>query len=230
MLLAAARQAAIVVTSVTTEAVIRQIHLARVAPRTLVLMVALSTGQVLHHSLAEGTPLSPQEVTRCGGLLRRALLGRSLTDARQALADLREQMSAIEGRAPLFGLLASLAEAPHTVQQVFFTGAALIAEAPEFRRSPRLPDLLSLLDRGERLGSTVLAVSQGRDFAVSIGRENPASEMRQCSLVLRSVTIREDPPTRATLGVLGPTRMDYPRVAGALRDLAAELPRWLCGP
>jgi heat-inducible transcriptional repressor len=229
MLLQAAGQAAIVVTSVTTEAVIRQVHLARVAPRTLVLMVALSTGHVVHHSLAEAAPLSRPEVARCGRLLRRALVGRSLADARQALASLREQMSSLDAQTPLLGLPASLADAPHTVQQVFFEGAALIAEAPEFRHSARLPRLLSLLDRGERLARTVLGVSAGRDFAVSIGKENPASEMRQCSLVLRTLMICEEPPTRATLAVLGPTRMDYPRVAGTLRDFAAELPRWLCG-
>ena len=229
MLLKAVGQAAIVVTSVASEAVIRHVHLQRVAPRTLVLMVAFSTGHVLHHSLDEATPLSAQEVARCGRLLRGALAGRTLAEARQALADLRAQMSALEGRAPLFGLLASLVEAPQNVQQVFFEGAALIAEAPELRHSAGLPDLLSLLDRGDRLGHTVLAVSAGRDFAVSIGKENPASEMRQCSLMLRTLTIREDPPTRATLAVLGPTRMDYPRIAGTLRDFAAGLPRWLGG-
>ena len=227
MLLDATGQATIVVAWTASDVLVGQVHMARMGPRTLVVILVLSSGQVLHRSLEEERPLSASEVARCARAVRGALVGRPLGAVKEVLSSLsRHQLLSARER-QVFQSLASPSQVPEVVEQVFLEGASRIAEAPEFRRSAELAGLLSLLDENQRLGRTVLAVSGGREFVVSIGRENPAQEMHQCSLVLRSVPIREEPPTRATLGVLGPRRMDYPHIAGALRDLARELPRWL---
>lgn len=229
LLLTATGQLAIVVASSAGEAHVRDAHVSQVASRTFVLIVTLSTGQVLHHSLAAKAALSARELARCSRLLNAALAGRPLNQASAALAGLAKDTARTEQEREVLRLLAGISHVPETVEQVFSDGASRIAETPEFRDSGGLTALLSLLDERRRLGRTVLAASGGREFAVSIGRENPAQEMSRCSLVLRSVSIQQEPPARATLAVLGPTRMDYPRVAGALRDFASELPRWLHG-
>ncbi|MFZ9846497.1 MAG: HrcA family transcriptional regulator, partial [Candidatus Limnocylindrus sp.] len=64
-------------------------------------------------------------------------------------------------------------------------------------------------------------VSQGNSVRLFIGSENAPTEMHGVSLVLAPYGI----PGRAlgVVGVLGPTRMPYPRAVGTVRYVATLL-------
>jgi heat-inducible transcriptional repressor len=61
--------------------------------------------------------------------------------------------------------------------------------------------------------------------AVSIGRENPYDGLAEASVVATGY----GPDSVAKIGVLGPTRMDYPTTMAAVRAVARYLSRIL-GP
>lgn len=62
-------------------------------------------------------------------------------------------------------------------------------------------------------------------MAVSIGRENPHDSLSEASVVATSY----GPGESAKLGVLGPTRMDYPNTMSSVRAVARYLSRILAG-
>jgi heat-inducible transcriptional repressor len=64
-----------------------------------------------------------------------------------------------------------------------------------------------------------------RGVAVSIGRENPYDGLSEASVVATGY----GPDSTAKIGVLGPTRMDYPTTMAAVRAVARYLSRIL-GP
>jgi heat-inducible transcriptional repressor len=64
-----------------------------------------------------------------------------------------------------------------------------------------------------------------RGVAVSIGRENPYDGLAEASVVATGY----GPDSAAKIGVLGPTRMDYPTTMAAVRAVARYLSRIL-GP
>jgi heat-inducible transcriptional repressor len=62
---------------------------------------------------------------------------------------------------------------------------------------------------------------------VRIGAENPVAGMRGTSLVAAGYGTGEHPLAR--LGVIGPTRMDYPTAMGAVRAVARYVGQILAG-
>ncbi|MCL1840493.1 MAG: heat-inducible transcriptional repressor HrcA [Propionibacteriaceae bacterium] len=74
------------------------------------------------------------------------------------------------------------------------------------------------------LGEAVHDASSG-DVAVRIGHENPYVPLRSTSVVASSYTAGDD--AWATLGVVGPTRMDYPSTMAAVRAVAQYVGRFL---
>jgi heat-inducible transcriptional repressor len=98
--------------------------------------------------------------------------------------------------------------------QLMISGVAEVLRQPEFSELSQLQNLLSLLESqqdqllpifGEQLGQ--LGNELGRRVNVLIGAENPLEPMRSCSLV--SATYTRGSQAVGSIGVLGPTRMEY---------------------
>ena len=62
---------------------------------------------------------------------------------------------------------------------------------------------------------------------VSIGSENDVDELRDCSIVV--APYRVDGEVAGTVGVLGPTRMDYQQALAAVAAVSQQLGR-SCSP
>jgi heat-inducible transcriptional repressor len=125
----------------------------------------------------------------------RAAANRALTEAPRDVAALVAESLDRAAR-----LVASAAPA------IRIDGAEHIASQPEFQSPARLRPLVSLLADREELVHALDAFSEPGRARVSIGRENGAGAMRDCSLVGMRVEARG---TRGLVGVMGPIRMPY---------------------
>jgi heat-inducible transcriptional repressor len=65
----------------------------------------------------------------------------------------------------------------------------------------------------------------GPGLTVSIGSENERADLRECSLVLAPYLVAGE--IAGTLGVLGPTRMDYRKAQAAVIAVSRQLGRQL---
>jgi heat-inducible transcriptional repressor len=108
-----------------------------------------------------------------------------------------------------------------SLAQVYSDGLLNVMEAPEFSDSARLRDVFTALEGNGYLGRLVEEVSRGNEVQLFIGTENRPEEMHGVSLILAPYGI----PGRAlgVVGVLGPTRMPYPRAVGSVRFVATLL-------
>jgi heat-inducible transcriptional repressor len=84
--------------------------------------------------------------------------------------------------------------------------------------------LLELLEQHVVLG-TLLRELLGPGIIVRIGSENERAEMRECSLVLAPYLVEGHPA--GTVGILGPTRMDYRKAQAAVHTISQQLGRQL---
>ena len=66
-----------------------------------------------------------------------------------------------------------------------------------------------------------------KDVQVFIGPENIADELKDSSVVMASYNAGDN--LQGIIGIVGPTRMDYPKVAAKLSYLASYLSRILGG-
>ncbi|MBQ5515375.1 MAG: heat-inducible transcription repressor HrcA, partial [Oscillospiraceae bacterium] len=128
----------------------------------------------------------------------------------------------------LAGVIASFAiEALKTAKEseTVFSGGESLLKIPEFQDSDKAHKLMSYFsgDGAQRIP----ALGGNGDVRVLIGPENIAEELRDTSVVLASYDAGDN--TRGLIGVVGPTRMDYSKVAAKLSYIADGLSKLLSG-
>ena len=102
--------------------------------------------------------------------------------------------------------------------QVFTTGQSQLFMQPEFRDLTRANDLMSLLtDQKDNLP----VLDENTPMQILIGPENVNEALRDASVVVASYDIGDN--MRGLIGVVGPTRMDYAKVAARLSYFAESL-------
>ncbi|MEX2100204.1 MAG: HrcA family transcriptional regulator, partial [Acidimicrobiia bacterium] len=118
------------------------------------------------------------------------------------------------------------ARGAHESGEPLYVGGAsrLAAEQEAFPTPTSAAQLLELLEH------QVEVVSLVRDLldegaTVSIGSENPRDELRDCSIVVAPYRVEGE--VIGTVGVLGPTRMDYRQALAAVEAISDQLGRVL---
>jgi heat-inducible transcriptional repressor len=110
--------------------------------------------------------------------------------------------------------------------RIFISGATNMLTQPEFKDVGKVKGILDLFDETQTLVRLVSAASQG--IQVRIGTENTVQAINNCSLITASYSI--DGHSLGTIGILGPTRMEYGKVISLLdvlsKDMAALMGRW----
>ena len=104
------------------------------------------------------------------------------------------------------------------VEEIFTDGIVNVLEQPEFAEGSKLRPILEVLQRSDFLAQLVPVLTRVGGVQVIIGRENTNDAMHEVSLVFAPYGA----PDRALglLGVLGPTRMRYPRAIPTVRYLS----------
>ncbi len=104
------------------------------------------------------------------------------------------------------------------VEEVFTDGIVHVLEQPEFAEGTKLRPVLEALQRSDFLEQLMPVLTRNGGVHVIIGHENTHHAMHEVSLVFALYGA----PDRALglLGVLGPTRMPYPRAIPTVRYLS----------
>lgn len=110
--------------------------------------------------------------------------------------------------------------------QAVLTGGAKLLQLPEFRDPDKAHELMNYLSDSDHL-TRLNSMDFGGDVKVIIGPENVAEELRDSSVVLAKYDAGDG--TQGLIGVVGPTRMDYSKVAAKLSYIADGLSKALAG-
>ncbi len=106
-------------------------------------------------------------------------------------------------------------------EQVYASGTVNILNQPEFRDVERAIALLEILEEKERVLSLLSTAAGSSGVQVVIGHENMLASLQDCSLVTCTYYVGSD--VVGTLGVIGPTRMDYARIMAAVALVSSSL-------
>lgn len=98
---------------------------------------------------------------------------------------------------------------------VLHDGVRNLVRNPEFEDPGRLRLVLEVLEAQRILAAVVNQLAPQAGMQVVIGHENRLEELQDCSLVLTSYRVGEE--FWGTVGVVGPTRIRYGRVAARLQ-------------
>lgn len=165
---------------------------------------------------AEVDALSRQELARLGG-----------RTVGEMGAELARRAGPGEGgeKALLQRIVAALSSIgePGAPEAVILGGVANIAVEEAFHQRERLREIFEALERQtEILGLLKEATTTG-ELSVTIGRESPVTGVWDASMV--AAPYGSDGHPLGTIGVVGPTRMDYASVMAAVRLVSERLSR-----
>jgi heat-inducible transcriptional repressor len=203
-----------------TSAQLRHIDLVRTADRLATLIAVVSDGSVRPTLLPLPEGADQDALTAVASRLNATVLNKSSAQLAAAATSLPESLpnraivrTVLERTSRL---LAEIDDA--AVEQVYSDGLLNVMEAPEFAESSRVRNVFTALEGRGYLGNLVHEVVQGGQVRLFIGSENVPVEMHGVSLILAPYGV----PGQAlgVVGVLGPTRMPYPRAVGSVQFVA----------
>jgi heat-inducible transcriptional repressor len=203
----------------TTE--LRHLQLVQVDPQRVMLIVVTDSYETQSILMAlppieddRDDTLLEQELKVLSNFLNEQLRGHGLADlARLDWSELGREFDRYGSwfTAILQDLSQRFAQA-NTPTQLMISGVAEVLRQPEFSELSQLQNILYLLE-GQQHQLMPLIFEQvdfettGRKVNVLIGAENPLEPMRTCTLI--SSTYNRGARSVGSIGVLGPTRMDY---------------------
>ena len=112
----------------------------------------------------------------------------------------------------------------HQSEPLYVGGASRLAAEHDAFVTTSTARLLELLEQHVVLASLMRELL-GPGLTVSIGSENTSLDLRECSLVLAPYLVEGE--LAGTVGVLGPTRMDYRKAQAAVSAVSQQLGRQL---
>lgn len=199
------------------------LQLVALAPREVMVVVITDQGRTINRRVELPTAMDEDELGTVSGFLNHHLRGHpldSLTGRRveRMLAEMRHYQAVFHA---LWERIVSQAEGD---ERVFVANASFLAQQPEFGEVEKIRALLTLLEREQALAEmmTRLGASEGPlGTRVAIGRENPLADLHECSVVTAPYGVGGQ--ICGEIGVVGPTRLGYPRAIAAVEAVARHL-------
>jgi heat-inducible transcriptional repressor len=199
---------------------IRQVHLAKMSERQLLVVVVLDNGCLIHRFAEPLQRLTPAEVERLSHALDQLLGG---TEAARVTGAAHRLPGALSGyRDTLLALLDVVERSTgQEAAQLYLEGASRMLEQPEFRDAGKVEPLIRLLEARKLAFETLQEMLAGEPWTVVIGSENPQRELQECSLV--AARYGAGRTAAGWIGVVGPTRMTYGDTVPAVKMAARAL-------
>lgn len=201
----------------TDEVCAQHVMVSILGPGRLLVVTVLNTGHVDHRFVEYDGALSPTDVLaitnianerlRASGPGRTAPLPREIAGLKDVYAKVAQTVQQ--------------AVASGSEDEVYMDGTGNILRQPEFHQGERISALLTALEQRKALYQVLSKALLGPDVTVIIGSENQVAEMRECSFVTARYSVGDR--VVGSIGVIGPTRMDYRRAVAAVRFMAANL-------
>ena len=220
MLLAQLTNYASVVIGPTAEvAVVRSVQLVRLSSHHITVVVVLSNGAVENAQIEITSDVLHDEILQANADLQNLMITKPLRDIaehREANRNASKEQTGVAGVVALCEKVLSALDRVRNDENFYVGGVGQMAEA--FDAVEIVRNVLHTLEQ-QYVVVTLVRDMLNRGVSVAIGAEHGVEPLSACSVVLAPV--RADGETVGTVGVLGPTRMNYPQALATV-DLVSD--------
>ncbi|MUT66647.1 heat-inducible transcriptional repressor HrcA [Paenibacillus sp. NEAU-GSW1] len=192
-----------------------------------VAIIVTNTGHVENRTIQIPSGVSMEEMEKVVNILNTKLVGIPLVRLKSKLyAEIGQELERyIDHCEEVLGVLDKALQSDDE-QRIFMSGTTNMLTQPEFKDVDKVKTILDLLDETPAIMKMFSALPSG--IQVRIGTENDHEAIANCSLITASYSV--DGHSLGTIGILGPTRMEYGKVISLLdvisKDMAIKLGRW----
>ncbi len=200
-------------------AVIRSVQLVRLSSHHLTVVVVLSNGSVENEQLEVSHDISDENISEATFKLQKLMLNVPLRDIQSIRV---ANQTSDDDISPLCDRVLASLDRTRNDETIFVGGVSQMAEA--FDAVEIVRNVLHTLEQ-QYVVVTLVRDMLNRGLSVAIGAEHGVKPLSACSVVLAPVMA--DGENVGTVGVLGPTRMNYPQALATVELVSDRLGRRL---
>ena len=200
---------------------IRHVQLVPVAEKTALMIIVTNAGIVKDAVIRVPEGLDADDLYTISRMLTQRLADQPLEGVRQAFSEMlrnAQQNRRLLGEA--LQVIEKRLEEGGDASDVFVDGSTNLLEYPEYSDVNKARSFLSVLESKDTLRK-ILGRDGSMEVSIRIGPENQVPELNDCSIV--TATYRVGDHSTGTLGIIGPTRMNYNRVISVLDFMGRAL-------
>ena len=193
-----------------------------------ILAILITRGEVVTNKIIDmEDPVTQEDLTRIANYIKTEFCGLTLPAIRKRLIHLmKQEQTQYDMLLKKVALLSqkTLEISPER-EQLYVIGASQIVNFPEFADVAKTRDLLEALEHKSKIVHILTECIEGEGVHILIGSENRDPELKGLSLI--SSPYKYDDQTIGTVGILGPTRMEYRRIIPLVDHIARVVSTFL---
>ncbi|MDC0712980.1 heat-inducible transcriptional repressor HrcA [Stigmatella sp. ncwal1] len=222
------RHASVVITPRPDASVFQRIEFVRLREDRVLAVLVGNGGQVQNKVITVDFPITSDELLKASNFLSELLREVPLEEARERIRQEMDQEQALynvlTSKALKLGAAATDLQTPES-ERVRIEGTNSFLEQPEFADVERMRALFKMLDEKHKLLQLLDRVQRAREMQIFIGAESEFSAAGDLTVIASPYGSREQ--VLGSVGVIGPTRMNYQRVIPLVNFTAQVLSRVL---
>lgn len=217
-------------TTITSEPVVKktrlkQIRLMPLDSSSIMLVVVTDQNYTKNHIIKVKAEPVEDDLYKASSKINRILQGHTLeeideTVLTQLYSELSENSVIIQPMLKAIEKTVAAAQSMH----IHLSGTSNILSFPEFSNVQKANTLFQTLEEKDIL-VTLLGDTIGNDIQILIGNENTIQEMKDCSIITSTYNVGNN--IHGSIGIIGPTRMNYSQVVSVLSSMAKNIEKVL---
>ena len=201
------------------------IQLSRVDVNQMLAVIVMEGNVIRNNILPVSEELSDENILKLNILLNTHLNGLAIEEINLAMIQNLKQQAGIHSEI-ISNVVDAIAEGIKADEdlEIYTSGTNNIFKYPELADQQRASEIINTFEEKQMLTELVqdtLSDENNTGIQVYIGDETPISSMKDCSVVTATYELGEGMP--ATVGIIGPKRMDYDKVVDALKTITHQL-------
>lgn len=199
---------------------IKRVQLVPLTENAALLILVTDQGLIKDTVIPIDRHLGEDHLHEIGKMLTEQLAGVTTANVRSKLQEIIDTFGFHQEM--VNGVLEAIEK--NNAKNIMVGGRANILQYPEYNDAEKARAVLSVLETQEKLIQLMRAVPR-MTFTIRIGDETGMPETSDCSIVSMTYHIGDD--ATGTIGVIGPTRMQYARVIPVLEYMGKALAQLL---
>lgn len=218
--------AAVVFAPVLDHSLVRHVELVRLSTERAMFVLVTDTGRVENHVLPIPQEVDDDALQQVSDMLNRLVMDTNVDAAATTITEniehfvpaLRDAVSAVATA------IANDLETRES-ERVFLEGTSNIVDEHKFADLETVRQVIGALEHRRLVLEVMADALQATDLSVRIGSENTMEEMQACAVITAPYGVEGN--ILGTLGIIGPTRMDYRKTIAAVYEVSSNLGRML---
>lgn len=200
---------------------IENVRIIPLIDKTALLLIGTKNG-IINGQFSLTSKVTDDVCADASNLLTKRYSGKTILHLRENIeSELPTISKEIDGCKQLFNnLIDCLSDMMNIGKNVVRVGETKLLNNPEYSNLENAKKVLNVINDDSEI-KQVFNGNEKTDISFTIGKENDSEELKDCSVVKANYKIGGK--QIASIGVIGPERMDYSNVASALKVIVSEL-------